>query len=90
MILLHFIVRPGLKLGKAIIEGKTKVVHELVDHAGECLIVSKDRISAGDGARMHDMAGKAAIATATTAKIFELLNTAGKFPSPQSTDMGRI
>jgi len=42
------------------------------------LIQSKDRITAGDGARAHDMEGKAAISTSTTSDIFTMLNNAGK------------
>jgi len=63
--------------GKLIIEGKTKQVYDLPKVAGACLIVSKDRITAGDGDRAHDLAGKAEISTATTCKVFELLNTVG-------------
>ena len=44
---------------------------------GHVLIQSKDRITAGDGDRAHDMKGKAAISNATTAAIFELLNNSG-------------
>jgi phosphoribosylaminoimidazole carboxylase/phosphoribosylaminoimidazole-succinocarboxamide synthase len=44
---------------------------------GCVLVQSKDRITAGDGARQHDLAGKAAISTATTCKVFELLNSVG-------------
>ncbi|XP_070552677.1 multifunctional protein ADE2-like [Ptychodera flava] len=61
--------------GKKLIEGKTKIVYELPNN--QVLLQSKDRITAGDGARAHDMKGKAAISTATTSKIFELLNNAG-------------
>ncbi|XP_077983789.1 multifunctional protein ADE2-like [Glandiceps talaboti] len=61
--------------GKALIEGKTKIVYELPNN--QVLLQSKDRITAGDGARAHDMKGKAAISTATTSKLFELLNNAG-------------
>lgn len=39
--------------------------------------MSKDRITAGDGVKSHELAGKAAISTATTAKVFQLLNEAG-------------
>ena len=66
-----------LKLGKLIIEGKTKTVHELVDRPGQVLLQSKDRITCGDGARAHDMEGKAALATNTNCNIFKLLNSAG-------------
>ncbi|KAF3422820.1 hypothetical protein E2986_09666 [Frieseomelitta varia] len=38
---------------------------------------NKDRITAGDGEKSHDLKGKAAISTATTAKVFQLLNEAG-------------
>jgi len=63
--------------GKLLIEGKTKQVFDLPKVAGACLIVSKDKITAGDGERAHDLAGKAEISTATTCKVFELLNTVG-------------
>ena len=59
-------------------EGKTKCIYEVPDTAGHVLIQSKDRITAGDGDRAHDMKGKAAISNATNATIFELLNNAGR------------
>lgn len=67
----------GYKLGKAIIEGKTKVVYDLPNNAGLCLLQNKDKITAGDGIKKHDMAGKAAISNATNAKVFSILNAAG-------------
>lgn len=63
--------------GKLINQGKTKEIFDLPSHPGCVLIQSKDKITAGDGARAHDLAGKAAISTATTCKVFELLNTVG-------------
>lgn len=67
----------GYKLGKMIIEGKTKVVYDLPHNAGLCLLQNKDKITAGDGVKKHDMAGKAAISNATNAKVFSILNAAG-------------
>jgi len=58
-------------------EGKTKVICKVKDATGMVLIRSKDRITAGDGARAHDMVGKSVISTSTNCSIFELLNRAG-------------
>lgn len=66
-----------VKFGEKVIEGKTKVIYKLVDHPGQVLIQSKDRITAGDGARSHDLQGKAAISTATNGSIFDLLQKSG-------------
>lgn len=69
----------ALKTGSLIIEGKTKRILEIVGDSDNVLMVSKDRITAGDGAKAHDMEGKSVISTATTAKIFEYLNEVGMF-----------
>jgi len=68
-----------VKPGKIVIEGKTKIVYNIENQPSLVLLQSKDRITAGDGARAHDMKGKAAISTATTCAIFKLLNNAGIF-----------
>ncbi|XP_029661276.1 multifunctional protein ADE2 [Formica exsecta] len=65
------------KLGKCINEGKTKKIYELLNDSTLCLLESKDRITAGDGAKSHDLEGKATISTSTTIKVFKLLNEAG-------------
>ncbi|KAI4485032.1 hypothetical protein M0802_012824 [Mischocyttarus mexicanus] len=65
------------KLGKLIIEGKTKKVYEILKEPELCFIQSKDRITAGDGVKAHDLEGKGVISTITTAKVFQLLNEAG-------------
>lgn len=61
-----------------IAEGKTKVIYSMNNEPHLVEIVSKDRITAGDGARAHDMKGKAVISTSTACKVFELLSKAGK------------
>jgi len=70
-------VLDGYKLGKKIIEGKTKVVYELVDEPENCLLENKDRITAGDGVKAHDLEGKAEISNSTNGKVFQILNNAG-------------
>ncbi|KAM8720790.1 hypothetical protein ACLKA7_006779 [Drosophila subpalustris] len=67
----------GYKLGKVLIEGKTKQVYNLPEHPGLCLLLSKDRITAGDGVKSHDLAGKAEISNTTNGQVFRLLNEAG-------------
>lgn len=67
----------GYKLGKLIIEGKTKQVFDLPEDPGHCLLINKDRITAGDGVKAHDLEGKAAISNQTNAKVFEILKAAG-------------
>lgn len=67
----------GYKLGKVLIEGKTKAVYDLPQNNGLCLLLSKDRITAGDGVKKHDLIGKAEISNATNGKVFSILNEAG-------------
>lgn len=41
------------------------------------MLESKDRITAGDGVKSHNLEGKAEISTSTTVKVFTLLHEAG-------------
>lgn len=65
-------------MGKLLIEGKTKQVFDVPDQPGYCLLLNKDRITAGDGVKAHDLEGKAAISNQTNAKVFEILKSAGE------------
>lgn len=73
----NFVLVAGYKLGALVIEGKTKKVFS-IDNAEEVVIISKDRITAGDGIKSHELKGKAEISTKTNAKVFEYLNSLGK------------
>lgn len=64
-------------VGDVLAEGKTKKIITVKNQPGFVLIHSKDRITAGDGARAHDMVGKAAISNATNGGIYDMLNNAG-------------
>jgi len=75
--MLLFVVVESVELGEQLAEGKTKVISKVKNAAGMVVIRSKDRITAGDGARAHDMAGKSVISTSTNCLVFELLNKAG-------------
>lgn len=62
-------------------------MYHVEDSPGLVLLHSKDRITAGDGERAHDMKGKAEISTTTAAAIFELLENAGKESPSYVTQM---
>lgn len=76
MCLLLF-VEQEIVIGELLAEGKTKQISSIKNQPGLVIIKSKDRITAGDGARAHDLVGKAAISTSTNGGIFDLLNRAG-------------
>ncbi|NTU81500.1 MAG: phosphoribosylaminoimidazolesuccinocarboxamide synthase [Chloroflexales bacterium] len=64
-------------LGQKLAEGKTKAVYAHPDDPGLAILVHKDGITAGDGARRSEIAGKGALAGRTTANVFALLDRAG-------------
>lgn len=63
------------------IEGKTKQVYSFkssnAKHRNHVYILSKDRITAGDGAKSHTLVGKSILSTQTNCAIFEYLNAIG-------------
>ena len=63
------------EIGEKITEGKTKQVFSLANNL--CLVVSKDRITAGDGVKSHEMKGKAVLSTRTNGALFHFLSRAG-------------
>ena len=63
--------------GALIAEGKTKIIRASKQHPGKVLILSKDDITAGDGAKHDLIDGKAALATRTTCNVFRLLKACG-------------
>ncbi len=64
-------------LGALQAEGKTKQIYAHPDDKHLVYIVSRDQITAGDGARRNKVVGKARWSTITTANVFRLLNDAG-------------
>ncbi len=60
--------------GPKLAEGKTKIMYAFPDDDSLVYMVSKDQITAGDGARRNELAGKSRWSTITTANIFRLLN----------------
>lgn len=63
--------------GPLLIEGKTKQIYAYPGNDNLIYVVSKDQITAGDGARRNEISGKSRLSTITTANIFRLLNDAG-------------
>ncbi len=63
--------------GIEIARGKTKVLYEFDGQPDHLVVAQTDAISAGDGARRHEIAGKGRLAAQTTARVFRLLNLCG-------------
>ena len=60
-----------------IIEGKTKQVFKLKNQPDYVYVLSKDRITAGDRAKAHEMKGKAKLSTRTNGAVFQFLKEVG-------------
>ena len=63
--------------GIEIARGKTKVLYEVPGQPAQLVVAQTDQISAGDGARRHEIPGKGRLAAQTTARVFRLLNLCG-------------
>jgi len=66
-------VNKGLEVAR----GKTKVLYEKPGQPDVLIVQAFDAITAGDGARRDEIAGKGRIAAKTTARVFRLLNLTG-------------
>src|SRR6266446_6410363 len=60
--------------GPLLAEGKTKMIYAYPGNENLAYMVSKDQITAGDGARRNEIAGKSRWSTITAANVFRLLN----------------
>lgn len=63
--------------GPLLAEGKTKQIYAYPGDEKLAYIVSKDQITAGDGARRNELVGKSHWSTMTTTNVFRLLNQQG-------------
>jgi phosphoribosylaminoimidazole-succinocarboxamide synthase len=63
--------------GREVARGKTKILFEKPGQPDVLIVQATDSITAGDGARRHEIAGKGRIAAKTTARVFRLLNLCG-------------
>jgi phosphoribosylaminoimidazole-succinocarboxamide synthase len=66
-----------MELGPKLAEGKTKIIYAHPSDPALAIMVQKDSISAGDGARRNVIPGKGALSGRTAANVFALLNRAG-------------
>ncbi len=64
-------------LGALVIEGKTKKIHSIKSGSDLVTVISKDDITAGDGAKHDIIPDKGRLATATTSNVFRLLKACG-------------
>jgi len=64
-------------LGALVAEGKTKRIHEAAGGSDLVTLISKDDITAGDGAKHDVIPDKGRLANATTCNVFRLLKACG-------------
>jgi phosphoribosylaminoimidazole carboxylase / phosphoribosylaminoimidazole-succinocarboxamide synthase len=64
-------------IGPLVTEGKTKKIHQIAGSADLVVLISKDDITAGDGAKHDVISGKSALANGTTCNVFRLLKACG-------------
>jgi phosphoribosylaminoimidazole carboxylase / phosphoribosylaminoimidazole-succinocarboxamide synthase len=64
-------------LGTLVAEGKTKKIHLVKGSSDLVTVLSKDDITAGDGAKHDIIPDKGRLATATTSNVFRLLKACG-------------
>ena len=62
------------QFGPLVAEGKTKSIYAYPGDESLAYMVNKDQITAGDGERRNELAGKSRWSTITTANVFTLLN----------------
>jgi len=66
-----------MQYGAKLAEGKTKIIYAHPDDPALVVLVHKDSISAGDGARRNVIEGKGALSGRTAANVFSMLAAAG-------------
>ena len=64
-------------LGPLVAEGKTKTIHRIAGSPDLVALISKDDITAGDGAKHDIIPDKGRLANATTCNVFRLLKACG-------------
>jgi phosphoribosylaminoimidazole carboxylase/phosphoribosylaminoimidazole-succinocarboxamide synthase len=65
------------QLGALVTEGKTKKVYQIKGGSDLVTVISKDDITAGDGAKHDIIPDKGRLANATTSNVFRLLKACG-------------
>jgi len=66
-----------ITFGEQLAEGKTKIVYAHPTRRDLVYLVHKDRITAGDGARVNEVPGKGELSCRTTSNVFYLLEQEG-------------